>query len=325
MKAGWIRIFVRLLGDLNICRIYLLPDDIGRATVARGSRSLRAELEQLLPEINTSPAIWNGLKSSEFESFEPWAKPEDGSLFYILNMLPSPEPRPDEIEDRYTRSVVSELLDYDQILPGLQRQLYPYQARSAAAMLQRESSTQLQVDPRFEKRWAPDGSSFYYLPKDLAFYKNPPMYDSHRGGILAETMGLGKTIIVLSVILATKGHIPKIPPQYQRNHIREKTPRLLDMCIATAGRYSLPARSYFSRMERETGEELISCNKTISEHEVDYFIPGKAPRSNRRSVTPPPKRMILCSGTIVVVPRNIVSPIIGFQIKANILGTPMEI
>jgi hypothetical protein len=133
------------------------------------------------------------------------------------------------------------------------------------------------------------------------------MYDSHRGGILAETMGLGKTIIVLSVILATKGHIPKIPPQYQRVQVREKPPRLLDMCIATAGRYSLPARSYFSRIERETGEELLSCHKTIAEHEVDYFIPGKAPRSNRRTVTPPPKRMVLCSGTIIVVPRNIVS------------------
>jgi hypothetical protein len=173
-------------------------------------------------------------------------------------------------------------------------------------MIQRESSTELQLDPRFEKRLGPDGSLFYYIPKDLAFYRNPPLYDSHRGGILAETMGLGKTIICLAVILATKGHLPKIPPQYQREIVRETVPRLLDLCISTAGRHSIPAKAHFSRFQRESGEELINCMKSVDHHEIDYFIPGKAPRSNRRTLTPPPKRMVLCSGTIIVVPRNIV-------------------
>jgi SNF2-related domain len=307
LKAGWIRLFARELDDFFLYRVYILPDDIGRTTVARGSRSLRAELEQLLPKINTNPALWNGDKTPKFQSFDSWAQPEEGSLFYIFNTLPSPDPRPEDIEDRFNRTAVTELLDYDRLLSGLQTPLYPYQARSAAAMIQRESSTELQLDPRFEKRWGPDGSLFYYIPKDLAFYRNPPLYDSHRGGILAETMGLGKTVICLAVILATKGHLPKIPPQYQRQIVREKVPRLLDLCIATAGRHSIPAKAHFTRLQRESGEELLSCTKAVDSHEIDYFIPGKAPRSNRRTLTPPPKRMILCSGTIIVVPRNIVS------------------
>lgn len=308
LKAKWIRILAKSKDQYVVIRFYILPDDVARATVARGSRSLLAELEQLLPMINTSQEAWawDGQCLISDAPFQSWATREEGSLFYIFNTLQSPAPNPMDIADRHTRTAVSELLDYNRSLPGLQTSLYPYQARSAAAMIQRESSTKLLVDPRFEKRQAPDGRSFYFSPRDLAFYVHPPMYETGKGGILAEQMGLGKTVICLATILSTKNHLPKIPPQYASQKIREKTPRLLDLCMTVAGNHSLPIKAHFERIERRMGHELLNCHKMADLHEIEYFIPGKKPRSNRKSSTPGPRRMICTSATIVVVPRNLV-------------------
>jgi SNF2-related domain len=317
LKAAWIKILAKALDGVLIYRIYLLPNDVARSTVARGSRSLRADLEELLPNVNISPEVWNGSSTSQFVHFDPWAQAEAGSLFYIFNTLPSPNPQPNDILDRHSRLIVSELLDYDRQIPGLLTALYPYQARSAAAMIQRESSTELQLDPRFETRIGPDGSLYYYVPKDLAFYRQPQLFDSHCGGVLAETMGLGKTIICLAVVLATKNHLPKIPPQYQERAPAESVPTLYDMCLSVAGRHSLPVKAHFRRIERHTGDDLRVCINSVDDKEIDYFIPQPPPRSNRTGRTVPPKRMILCSGTIIVVPRNIVSQKLFRKFRIN--------
>jgi hypothetical protein len=303
LKAQCITIEARKSGDVILYRIYLLPDDIGRATVARGTRSLRADLEQILPAINITPEAWRGDCDPPFSHFQPWAQAEEGSLFYIFNTLPSPDPSVKSVKDPFAKEAIIDLLDYAPV-PGLKTTLYPYQSRSAAAMIERESSTRLLLDPRLEKRVDPNGDIYYYLPRDLGFYRQPQMYDSQRGGILAETMGLGKTIICLAVILATKHHMPKIPPQYQKQILRPETGRLIDMCLTATGNNGVSAK--LDRLKKRTGQSDDNFRTIVENHEISYLIPGKAPRNNRRSVTPPPKKLVLCSGTIIVVPRNLV-------------------
>lgn len=196
LNAKWIRMFSRNLTDLDkaILRIYILPQDVGRSRVDRFSRSKQHQiaLEQLLVHVDVSRETWNGSYGDHKQwLFDANATPEDSSLFYIYNTLPSPSPNALNVKDRYARLSIQNLLDTEDLLKGLKTKLYPYQARSAASMLQRETAPDLMLDPRLELRESPDGETFYYGPRDATILKHPRLYDSVRGGILSETMGLG--------------------------------------------------------------------------------------------------------------------------------------
>ncbi|KAF2668404.1 hypothetical protein BT63DRAFT_374678 [Microthyrium microscopicum] len=307
LKARWLRVLANLADDRVVYRVYLLPDDVGRSSVSRHSKGRRLDLEILLSSINTSGKVWSLEDTALSSAFSPWAQEEDGSLFYIFNTLPSPRPDASSIQDRFARCSVEDLLDTFESFPGLKTSLYPYQARSAAAMIQQESTLQLRPDPRYEERLGPDGRPYYFVPRELLFARNAPQYESNRCGILAETMGLGKTLICFAVILATRHHLPKIPPQYQhRLEDRTMVPSLLELAIDTAGRNSIPAKAHLDHIRRELGIDHFAITKHIELNPTVYYIPGVAPRSNRRTQTPPARKMLLCSGTIIVVPRNLV-------------------
>ncbi|KAJ9649307.1 hypothetical protein H2199_000082 [Coniosporium tulheliwenetii] len=229
-----------------------------------------------MASINVSPQAWSDPDcSQEQQHFDRWATADKQSLFYMFNTLPSPSPQPERIRDKYSRLAVEELLDSASWVPGLKTALYPYQARSAALMVQRETAPELQLDPRLELRHAPDGQPFYYGARAGLFLKNPRYYEANKGGILAETMGLGKTLICLAVILATKGHFPHIPPQYQQG--------------------------------TTTREAMTRCVSELEAAKARYSIPVRPPRSQRRrNSLPAPRQITMCSGTILVVPQNLV-------------------
>ena len=190
----------------TIYRVYILPGDVGLRFFDRENRRLLAALESLVASIDVSPETWSGGYSKGVEvGFDPWATRDEGSLFYMFNKLPSPRPDPTLVKEKYAREAVEDLLDPSpaSALVGLKTPLYPYQRRSAALMLQRESVSTLMLDPRLEPRTAPDGSSFYYGARELLFHRNPRYYEASRGGILAETGAIHRempstTLAVLS-------------------------------------------------------------------------------------------------------------------------------
>lgn len=206
LHAQWIRIFSRRCQSTAkaILRVYVLPQDVGRNRIDRHSNGKQnlVSLEYILPHVDTSKSTWNGVHGSNQSSkFDIAATAEDSSLFYIFNKLPSPSPSPVMVKDKYTRSAMEDLIAEPVSIAGLKTRLYPYQARSAAMMLQRECSGELILDPRLEKRSTPDGDEFYYGARDASFLRQPRLYDSARGGILSETMGLGYVIFFLSLNL----------------------------------------------------------------------------------------------------------------------------
>ncbi|KAF2464944.1 uncharacterized protein BDR25DRAFT_328989 [Lindgomyces ingoldianus] len=320
LQATWIRLFINCasitaLPDYSLLRIYLLPNDRGRRFIDRQSKSLKSALRNLLHRVDVSSEAWNGVYGSQVARFDPWASPENVSLFYLFNMLPSPAPSPQKIKSRYTRIAGEELLEScsqflldgyeDQPLCGLKTRLYPYQARSAALMIQREATPELRLDPRLEVRHSPTGEEYFFGAKDGSFLQEPRYYETNRGGILAETMGLGKTVICLAVILATKGHVPQIPPAYQPTvPTRQRVGSLSEMVASIIGRYSIPGRAHLERMEVEEGIDLGNC-KTMLDQNIHYEIPAEHPRMNRTTRIPPPRKLVLCSGTLIVVPRNL--------------------
>ncbi|KAF2005315.1 hypothetical protein P154DRAFT_424964 [Amniculicola lignicola CBS 123094] len=323
LEARWIRAFLHcppaVEGDGGrIVRVYLLPEDWGRKTISRHSEKLKSAVRDLLQQIDVSEHVWKGHHMDvKTVRFDPWASAENVSLFYLFNKLPSPDPCPERIKSRYARAAIEELLDSASPTPwedfntqpplgGLKTRLYPYQARSASLMIQREAAPQLQLDPRLEMRVGPTGDKFYFSARDGSFLQEPRFYETSRGGILAETMGLGKTIICLAVIIATRGHLPQIPPTYcPAPQIREKVGSLADMAASILGRNAIPARAYIERTEVESGIELRGLKDKLDAHLPNYEIPTQIPRMNRATRLPPPRRLVMTSGTIIVVPRNL--------------------
>ncbi|KAK5010515.1 hypothetical protein LTR28_009432, partial [Elasticomyces elasticus] len=191
--------------------------------------------------------------------FDIWATGEEGSLYYLFNNIPSPEPSPESVSNEYDQAALADLLDQKNSVIGLKTQLYPYQRRSAGLMLQRESSQQLMLDPRLERRIAPDGRAYYYGARDITFLREPRWYPSCNGGILAETMGLGKTVICLALLLATRGHLPKIPALYAAPPRRVQVGSLTHMAIAAINRHSIPWKVHFDYVAKATGDQMSQC------------------------------------------------------------------
>lgn len=106
--------------------------------------------------------------------------------------------------------------------------------------------------------------------------------------------------------MASKGHLPKIPPQYLERSTRPRVGSLLHMAIAAANRHSLPAKAYFDQVREEAGEDYATCVDEISANPPQYSLPAIPYRFNRTTTIPAPKVVTLCSGTIIVVPRNLV-------------------
>lgn len=124
-------------------------------------------------------------------------------------------------------------------------------------------------------------------------------------------MGCGKTLICLAVILATRGHFPRIPQQYQEldSPVREKTASLVEMAAAVAGRHSLPWAKCFDSLKAE-GFHYDKCVRACDANRGRYTIPPLPTRYGGRSGVsyprPPPQHLLLGSGTLIIAPPNLV-------------------
>lgn len=303
-------------------RIYVLPDDVGRKFIPRSSTALRRALKAVMARVDRSREAWEANFPEDQNEIVTNAKrdgEEDESMWYIFNTLQDPAPQVETMQDPYARQAIEELFsaatgasEDDSGVVGLKTALYPYQRRSAAMMVQRETQPARMLDPRLQACKNPLGHEYYYDKEEGSIVREKKMYSETCGGILAETMGCGKTLICLAVILATQGHFPRIPLQYYQqieNPVRGKTASLVEMAAAAAGRYSLPWKRYFDALKSD-GLFYDRCAETCETNRGNYTIPSAATRQKGRNGIPyprsPPQKIRLCSGTLIVVPPNLV-------------------
>ena len=162
-------------------RIYILPDDVGRSLVTRNKSTLRRSMQQLLAEIDSSKSTWNGEWTDESPIIHlNQEEQDDATLFHIFNTLPSPEPNPDTVMDEYARSSMHAILESN--IEGLTTQLYQYQRRSAATMLQREIQPLRILDPRLRALSDQQGRMWYCDFNTATCLKEARTYESPRGG-----------------------------------------------------------------------------------------------------------------------------------------------
>ena len=317
-RAGLVRLFTqRLPNSITECviRIYTLSDDVGRRwkdTELESDRFHRKLLKTLMEGIiDFSAEGWAGNYSEVDQRRylrDCWRDPDrDDLLFYIFNTLSSPAPDDEFVACPFSSSAMAALLDTSHAISGLNTLLYPYQGRSAATMIRREAEPARILDPRLEALEGPVGNTFYYDKQTKTLLRDRRTYEEPRGGILAETMGLGKTLICLAVILATKGHWPRVPPEFSTNlyPIRHKVGKLVDMTAAAIARQQIPWRVYFLDLA-EAGQDNQACVSVLEKNIGSYIIvPRPTKRTRRPSLVLKEQTIRLCPVTLVVVPVNL--------------------
>lgn len=314
LLSGWIQALIGRFDKATrseVLRVYLLPDDVARATIDGRDKKHEKMLQSIIRHIDVSASTWNGDRDSQDfgqPSFDPWATAEHSSLFYLFNTLPSPVPAPQSISNTQLRHSVQRLLEEDAPPWGLQTVLYPYQRKCVAALIQKENSQGLQLDPRLEKRQSPNGETYYYGPRDFVFFKTPRYFETCPGGILAETMGLGKTLICISMIVLTRGQYPSIPLQYDIKKTHSQVQRLSEICAVNLSKTGLPWKTFFEDYEDSTGYDMSSCKSMMDNQRPHYETPPRVVRSMRYADKFGQSEQVrLCHGTIVVVPLNLLS------------------
>ncbi|KAF7957297.1 hypothetical protein EAE96_002884 [Botrytis aclada] len=316
-NAGWIRMEFKA-NDKNTgqVRVYILPDDIGNAVLDRSMKQLRKGMQALLDKLDVSNAAWQGTWSDDtpIQHINSELDGKDSadtiSLFDMFNSLPSPKPDPALIVgDHYVQDAMRSLLAGN--VQGLNpnTQMHPYQCRTAAMMLQRETQPGYIMDPRLRKIHDQYGQSFYCDLSANVCLRAPRLYEAPRGGICAETMGLGKTLICLALILSTKYLRPQMPDEHSIGSIpkRKKTGSLLDMCASATGRQGIPWEMVLGKMESE-GELGFSQMHAALHRGIGYYWYESAPpaRDTRRQTSPTKRKIWLAKSTLVVVPPNLV-------------------
>ncbi|KAL8797157.1 MAG: hypothetical protein Q9195_000624 [Heterodermia aff. obscurata] len=318
LQVGMVRLFTKRLPKPNtacVTRVYALSDDVGRRWKDReieSDRVYRKVLNTLMESIiDFSAEGWAGnyskIDQRRYLRDRWWNPDRDELLFYTFNTLSSPTPDDNFVACIFSSNAMATLLDTNHAVAGLNTLLYPYQRRSAATMVRREAEPAPILDPRLEALEGPVGNTFYYDRQTKLLLRDKRTYEEPRGGILAETMGLGKTLICLAVILATKGHWPRVPPEYSTNlyPIRHKVGKLMDMAAAAIARQQVPWRVYFQNLA-ETGQHNQSCVSILEKNVGSYVIvPRLTKRTRRPSLVLKEQTIRLCPVTLVVVPLNL--------------------
>ncbi|KAF9469380.1 P-loop containing nucleoside triphosphate hydrolase protein [Collybia nuda] len=194
-------------------RIYAIPYDLRNvqgklrvrkeAVLAPARRYLRA----LLPRITQNPESWQGRALPEITSSMISNKKDRRTLAEIYGDLQSPQVG----NTQGWESITSRLLDFEDDLGGfgLRSRLYKYQRVSVTAMINRELNLNDTPDPLFISLASMRGEAFYLQPGTMEILRERPMVLASRSGVLCEELGTGKTVMILSLILATVNQISK--------------------------------------------------------------------------------------------------------------------
>ena len=297
--------------DRAVARVYVLPEDVNRS--ARGfMKDLRPLIKRLLPTIDTLTTTYLG-------SFDDGTPPrlydvpsaeQEESLFYIFNTLESPQASYEQLTSAsYSQEAMGDILDDS--IPGLKSKLFPYQKRSVAAMLKREEDPAVSPDQRKPLYRDLRGRSFYMDVFDGVVLQNPQLYTEPKGGILAETMGYGKTLACISLILTTRGHYPHIPEgridTAARNRY-DRVPSLLTMAARSLKQAGVPWKAEFCGMS-QAGYHYERCLEELNKHEREFAEPIFHPTTPGRRVSAREAEKILrlCFATLVIVPPNLIA------------------
>jgi len=77
------------------------------------------------------------------------------------------------------------------------------------------------------------------------------------------------------------------------------------MAASIIGRLSIPAKALIEQHELTYDADYSYLKDALNRNIPFYEIPPDLPRMNRNTRIPPSRQLVMCSGTIIVVPRNL--------------------
>ena len=280
-----------------------MPEDVRRNPTPSFMSDRRRCIRRLLSITDASPEVW----SADYGHTRPMTfyhnpPSTSESLFHIFNTLQSPK---SSDEPQHKQDGTASLLKY--ALKNIKTPLYPYQKRSMLAMLQREMLPKKSVDPRKPLHYDLTGQSFHLDVHDGIVLKQPQYYEESRGGVLAETMGYGKTVIALALICATRGQFPGIPEgrlDVKRGE-RPKVVSLLEMAATAAGKTGVAWKAEFHTLA-QAGYNHDRCVDELKKHHREYVEPIYHPTNPGRNGKRLAEKIVrVCCATLVIVPQNL--------------------
>ena len=311
LECRWARLFV-LEGECKDpwIRIYILPYDVGRRHVQRDDPVANRYVMILFGMLDLSPHTWHGRLTTD-DKHLPQRKLRDSqneeSLFYIFNTIPSPNVESLRASEPFSNEAIRTIL-HEPRMPGLKTNLYPYQKRTVATMIRREVEPARALDPRLRAVDGPSGKLFFYDSETGEVLRDKREYEEVSGGILGESMGLGKTLICLALVLATRGHWPVVPPEYSESMhpVRPATGSLMQMAATATLQSRIPWRPLFQTLTA-SGDKHDNCISLLEQNDPQYIIPAPPTREFRRrlSAHSASKTVQLCSATLIIVPQNL--------------------
>ncbi|KAF8001458.1 hypothetical protein HF325_003959 [Metschnikowia pulcherrima] len=195
------------------------------------------------------------------------------------------------------------------VFPGVTSALYPFQLRSVCKMYERESSSAKVCVPHFVHFTSPVDSCYYYNTLDHGFYTNPEIYSAPKGGILAENMGLGKTLICLALICMSKHEVSAIPSDVLLHDMTHTNPpknlkTLAELCSMTIAQNSLSWKYFAEHLPPPIVERLNNLpGKFFVAQQLQSHLSTRGRQS--RIETSTWKQLLLTGSTLVIVPENL--------------------
>lgn len=202
---------------------------------------------------------------------------------------------------------------------GVASTLYPFQLNSVCKMYEKELLRQREVVPNYRKVVSPRGDTYFVDIFDMDFHKLPDTFLLPRGGILAENMGLGKTLICLSLICLTKHQFSTIPEdailhddQGLDGTVNERPidlshgmKSLWEICRDSISQNSLPWKFFKDDLPDSVVEKLtyrpgfFKLPLHIAQNQLGLRARHAIVMEDRFRV------LYLCSTTLVIVPENL--------------------
>lgn len=193
-------------------------------------------------------------------------------LLEIYRGLDSPNLKRDHM-DPETEYLIS-LIEGGSI-PGLKTQLYKYQVRSVCKMLQVEMSPDFAMLPTTVPITSVINNRRYYVdPINYTFCTDPSMYAAPRGGVLAEDMGLGKSLICIALTIASKAQCSRCPEDVYEGETNSEPKQdkpcstLSSYCVESVMKNNISWRMYADWLPR-------SCVKKLQDSPGYYYTRSK--------------------------------------------------
>lgn len=193
-----------------------------------------------------------------------------------------------------------------QNIDSLKNKLYNYQIESVAKMYINESDRRYSDMPHILRL---KGHISTFDTYSLTFSRTSEVYRSPRGGILAENMGLGKTLICLALIALTRAETSVPPDSHLVKASRDyHVLSLAEQCVRYINRKSIPWREYANTLSE-------SCLKRLRESPGYFYIRKQDNLTKKFSTRKRPMiqemKYWLSPTTLIVCPDNLFPQWVG--------------